>query len=265
MKKLFALSFCVCFFLGVGAYAHPGGTDSQGGHRVSATGEYHYHHGRSAHQHSDMDGDGALDCPYDSVETPKPTEKRVDTPTRQAAISPPKYKTPSSSPLLPKTSPTPTVKPKQGAEKPQGNSAWVKILIALPIVVLTGRGLAALCADGPSTNESQRRMLSAQKNAAQDKPGGAEFIATVSIPKGSYIGADGLPASKGKGKWGSKYTFYASPKGQKYHREYGCSGAHIPINISRLANRQPCRICKPVAPRIDWYWEYKRNEQIKKD
>lgn len=46
------------------ASAHPGRTDSQGGHYNRSTGEYHWHHGMSAHQHYDMDGDGILDCPY---------------------------------------------------------------------------------------------------------------------------------------------------------------------------------------------------------
>lgn len=41
------------------AYAHGGKTDSNGGHMNHATGEYHYHHGYSAHQHED----GV--CPYD--------------------------------------------------------------------------------------------------------------------------------------------------------------------------------------------------------
>lgn len=45
-------------------FAHPGRTDSNGGHYDRSTGEYHYHHGHSAHQHYDMDGDGILDCPY---------------------------------------------------------------------------------------------------------------------------------------------------------------------------------------------------------
>lgn len=46
------------------ASAHSGRTDSQGGHYDRSTGEYHWHHGMSAHQHYDMDGDGILDCPY---------------------------------------------------------------------------------------------------------------------------------------------------------------------------------------------------------
>lgn len=44
--------------------AHPGRTDSNGGHTDHSTGEYHYHHGYSAHDHYDMDGDGVVDCPY---------------------------------------------------------------------------------------------------------------------------------------------------------------------------------------------------------
>ncbi len=45
--------------------AHPGRTDGNGGHTNHSTGEYHYHHGYSAHDHYDMDGDGVVDCPYE--------------------------------------------------------------------------------------------------------------------------------------------------------------------------------------------------------
>ena len=47
------------------ANAHSGRTDGRGGHTNHSTGEYHYHHGYSAHSHYDMDGDGVVDCPYD--------------------------------------------------------------------------------------------------------------------------------------------------------------------------------------------------------
>ena len=46
-------------------FAHPGRTDSKGGHTDTSTGEYHYHHGYSAHDHYDIDGDGVVDCPYE--------------------------------------------------------------------------------------------------------------------------------------------------------------------------------------------------------
>lgn len=41
-------------------FAHSGRTDANGGHKDSSTGEYHYHHGHPAHQHTN----GV--CPYDN-------------------------------------------------------------------------------------------------------------------------------------------------------------------------------------------------------
>ena len=49
----------------VPASAHKGNTDAYGGHYDRSTGQYHYHHGYGAHQHTDTNGDGVLDCPYD--------------------------------------------------------------------------------------------------------------------------------------------------------------------------------------------------------
>lgn len=40
-------------------FAHSGKTDANGGHYDTATGEYHYHHGYPAHQHTNGK------CPYD--------------------------------------------------------------------------------------------------------------------------------------------------------------------------------------------------------
>lgn len=47
------------------AYAHPGRTDSSGGHNDHINGGYHYHHGYSAHDHYDIDGNGIIDCPLE--------------------------------------------------------------------------------------------------------------------------------------------------------------------------------------------------------
>jgi hypothetical protein len=62
VKLLLALALCL--HLPVIAFAHPGGTDSSGGHIDHDTGDYHYHHGYPAHDHYDMNGDGIVDCPY---------------------------------------------------------------------------------------------------------------------------------------------------------------------------------------------------------
>ena len=66
MKKILLIIsiLAVVVSLALCVNAHPGKTDGAGGHTDRSTGEYHYHHGYSAHNHYDMDGDGNLDCPY---------------------------------------------------------------------------------------------------------------------------------------------------------------------------------------------------------
>lgn len=62
LKVILAIILLCAFCLT--ASAHSGKTDSNGGHYDKSTGEYHYHHGYSAHDHYDIDGDGIKDCPY---------------------------------------------------------------------------------------------------------------------------------------------------------------------------------------------------------
>lgn len=71
-KLLIAIILCLC--LPVLVSAHPGRTDYYGGHYNHSEGEYHYHHGYSAHQHSDTNGDGVLDCPYTFTGKPNSSE-----------------------------------------------------------------------------------------------------------------------------------------------------------------------------------------------
>lgn len=64
IQKYVLFCLCICVLLCFSVSAHPGKTDSKGGHTDYATGEYHYHHGYPEHDHYDMDGDGDIDCPY---------------------------------------------------------------------------------------------------------------------------------------------------------------------------------------------------------
>lgn len=68
-KRILATTFALALTLPLLAVsAHPGRTDSAGGHTDTDTGDYHYHHGYPAHEHCDMDGDGQIDCPYEFVD-----------------------------------------------------------------------------------------------------------------------------------------------------------------------------------------------------
>ena len=66
----YKFSFCIIAVLLiliaslVPAFAHSGKTDSSGGHYDSSTGEYHYHHGYSAHSHPNGE------CPYTNTNSP---------------------------------------------------------------------------------------------------------------------------------------------------------------------------------------------------
>lgn len=62
MKQYLSFIAAVIFLCGVltiPVIAHSGKTDSNGGHYDSSTGQYHYHHGYPAHQHT------GSKCPYD--------------------------------------------------------------------------------------------------------------------------------------------------------------------------------------------------------
>ena len=63
LKIIVLILFCTLFisFSLTTIYAHSGRTDSSGGHYNRSTGEYHYHHGYSAHQHPN----GI--CPYSNT------------------------------------------------------------------------------------------------------------------------------------------------------------------------------------------------------
>jgi hypothetical protein len=80
LKLLVVVALCITIPLV--AFAHPGRTDSDGGHHDRETGEYHYHHGYEAHMHADVDGNGTLDCPYRIGKIEKPTEE-ADSPRQE--------------------------------------------------------------------------------------------------------------------------------------------------------------------------------------
>lgn len=75
MKKKFLIFLSILVLLLMPVYAHSGGTDENGGHYNHSTGEYHYHHGYSAHQHIN----GV--CPYESKSY---ESKSSDTTEKQA-------------------------------------------------------------------------------------------------------------------------------------------------------------------------------------
>lgn len=79
MRRICTLLLVLVLIFCGEAFAHPGRTDSRGGHTDHATGEYHYHHGHPAHQHPDGE------CPYLSKSTPTATPRPKSAPTASPA------------------------------------------------------------------------------------------------------------------------------------------------------------------------------------
>ena len=83
MKKILFVILSIMLLI-VAASAHGGRTDSDGGHYDRSTGKYHWHHGYSAHQHKDKDGDGYKEyCPYEDEDDEEDNRTEEDRRTKE--------------------------------------------------------------------------------------------------------------------------------------------------------------------------------------
>lgn len=143
MKRILLLTIAACMAISVtgSALAHPGRTDSQGGHTDRDTGEYHFHHGYPAHQHEDRDGDGVKEyCPYNFRDN---TGANSGTPSSGTPSSRPATYVPVPAPV-PKvitrettaTTPPTTAAVYSAGSRESNNSGWEDAIVA---------GFAAIC------------------------------------------------------------------------------------------------------------------------
>lgn len=126
MRRLLLSIILICV-LTVPASAHPGGTDSSGGHYNRDTGDYHYHHGYSAHDHEDLDGDGDLDCPYNFKDK---TGQDSGESSGNSSQYPPAY----TRPVPPPTVPVPAVPAVTEPTRTQGTKMnWLEVFFTAMI------------------------------------------------------------------------------------------------------------------------------------
>lgn len=279
-KRIVCLVICLLLTGPLRAAGHSGRTDASGGHYNRSTGEYHYHHGYPAHQHT-----GGV-CPYD-----------FDDQTRSApgAGSGTKKSTTTSSPSsTSRGTPSGAWAPKKGLSK----SPWFPL--AIPVVgVAIAAIMIAWVAGGARKyrREKEREELIAQQRAQQlanarleeerrmeaearryerfMKQRGeyaglygwktpTELAHIAGMSEDLEIGADNLPKEKGSDHWGDRYTFYIAPSGQTFHRKPTCNkAAPHPVHAMKLGARRPCLNCHPVLPEdFLWYAEYKKIQDI---
>lgn len=266
MKNFFRLFFLVflCFtpILSPFAFAHSGGTDSQGGHN-SANG-YHYHHGYPAHQHEN----GI--CPYN-----------FDDKTGQNSGS--------SSSGSSDSGQNTSYNSSNAYTEAKSRSHILPVLIFLSVIILFlywYKLRKDRVADAEERRKEQERILQEQKQKEYEQQeklrqerekfeqekqyytniyGGKPIEEFVNIPPHIMIGDDNLPREKtAKEYWGDDLTIFITKNGNKYHRAT-CQYGNYPYNIYRLSSYySPCSKCKPIdIPDKSWYNEYLRIQAIK--
>lgn len=227
------------------ASAHPGRTDANGGHYDSSTGEYHYHHGYPAHQHTN----GI--CPYDfDDQTGWNSGTSSNSSGGNRKESPPIPEIPFES-------------------EQEDIPLWGWLLLGLFALIMATVVLDIIS----SAIDDWRRKKAEKVQRAQryekerqnyiDMYGGKSAEMLSGVPSDTEIGSDGLPKEKGADGWGKKYTVYRSRTGKVFHRA-GCNpAATIPVHVFTVSSLKPCKKCKPELPNKQWFIEYSRIKYIK--
>ncbi len=267
MKKRLLCAIC-CLLCVVVAYAHPGRTDSNGGHYNRSTGEYHYHHGYPAHQHT-----GGV-CPYDHDDR---TGWNSGTSGGSSASN------------VTRTEP-------QNADTDHGFQISPALVISLFLLlgifvffnrarslfrncvfVFSGRSreeAAKLRAELNGIKTDYQRLTNFPmddilRTELDEIKADYQRLANINVddlrrschvPADSYLSAsDLLPYTNDDiGPFG-RYTVWLNHKGDIYH-DPGCRyfSADRPINAINLPwNAQPCRKCHPALPDTTWVAPYR--------
>lgn len=230
-----AVILCVSALIAISpSFAHSGRTDSHGGHYDRSTGEYHYHHGYSAHQHEN----GI--CPY-----------AMDDKTNHGSGT---TQTKEETEKIPSESTTKTN---------QKSNTW--LLIFALILLLPGPAIMGFAFISMKIQDVKEKFEYETKRKQYLKEYATKDEFTIAhecgMPSRTMIGNDGYPRdgfSLDDTEWGLTYTFYVSPSGKTFHRTKTCNPSITKaINAVDLLDRQPCKLCRPKSPDLTWYWKYK--------
>lgn len=265
-------------------YAHSGKTDSNGGHYVSGTGEYHYHHGYSAHYH--INGE----CPYDFKDKTDHSS-REKTPSSESTGK--SYYTVSES-VLKKDRHKNEIYLVPPDEKPGKisvaeffliNTEWlvVGIFVLYYIIKYTVKGIRYLY-----YNRKKKKYRIEHTSTTTKKPSKQTYTRYESpqpkippryipplcinhfnvIPHGYALTKLLYPIQTNVQPTKSKYTVYITDDGHCYH-EYTCETIqNYPIKYCNIYeaeknHRRQCQVCRPLKPIDLWYNEIQNT--IRKD
>lgn len=294
MRTKVLLLLLACFLIPVTAFAHPGRTDSNGGHTDRSTGEYHFHHGYEAHQHTD----GV--CPYDfDDKTGENSGSSSGGGNADNAGS-----SDLSSDCSEASEELTLIESFSGYDPSYDYDKYMEYLAAIDAGDISSDlshedwtnqqknprsslGIAAviigvllfswpvgcwifIAVDDIRTRirEKKEAKVRFQQEQAryQELYGGKtrdEIAVMCGMPDGYVIGQNNLPKEPFVQGWGESLTFYISPRGHVYHRNPTCTkSANLPCHALRLYGRRPCKKCSPPVPDTAWYVEYLKTMRI---
>ena len=273
MRKIYILFIIILIILltPIAVIAHSGKTDSNGGHTNHSTGEYHYHHGYSAHDHWDMDDDGDLDCPYNFVDKTGSSSGAGYGSVHSSSLYKEGYdkgyedgKLDGHQDGYAQAKETLQAEYKNMVNREQIPTAIGTLLLCVVIAV------PVTCALLNRRSEQERSRYNEELQKAKENwiknnnslilqritPGAKEC---VHLPDGVHLDLKCTPikgTATAERPYGN-FTAYISAKGTKYHYRKGCCGAVHPIHVlGRSRDLTPCSICigRDVYESIpEWY------------
>lgn len=250
------LAFLCCTSV---SFAHPGRTDSSGGHYNRSTGEYHYHHGYPEHQHVNNT------CPHDF-------DDRTGENSGSSTSS-------SREPPTISTRKMPTISTGNGtqAKTSTSNGGIAKKILLYVIVCAVGMYVCYKVIDKCAKIHEERvfvRNHGSVKFADQLRPQLQEIKKrrlelqqkkyfsprkVCGVPNEAFLNDKLLPCTKGAPAPFGKYTVFYNFNTKKFHfahciyARYGreMNILNVPIDAT------PCYRCLYSGPPLDWIDPYR--------
>ncbi len=245
--KLIFLLLCLVSLLNFSVNAHPGRTDSNGGHWDRKAGTYHFHTGEYAGKSS---SGSSSDTDY------KPFTPPYDPPTNNPYRE--NNKTPSAS-------------------DNRADNEWLSLIVWCALTTYIVVSIFTMLFS--EFKDSLDRLLSDYANniskycdckqAYLFKKSLINIEKKPTIPDEYEIDSKGLPKEKLTRSWGRTFTVYIAPNGKKFHRKRGCSRAYRQRNLGMYALEEiqnhdlKCSKCFMEFPLscIDWYYKYNQYQE----
>lgn len=266
------------------ASAHPGGTDSNGGHFDRSTGKYHYHHGYPAHDHYDTDGDGEIDCPYDFIDKSNRGGSGGNSSSGSGSYDYNYYRgyhagnqhgyeegyeagyaagyEKGLADGKAEAEKEFDAKLEQDRKSTTFGSVLLCALIGIPIglylnSVSLGKQRKALRDSYLADMRNYKESVAAQYNIAVIEAVTGKDTASIGIPSDVELQLTCTPTigNTSPVRPFGDYTVYITKDGSRYHSRYRCSGAVIPKHCFELPSTyMPCKTCASTRPPIpEWY------------